>query len=68
MNENVRILFKPGDKDQMVFTDRHRLMQILINLLLNAAKFTQSGTITIGYKANRNNTSVDIFVEDTGIG
>lgn len=68
VNENVRILFKPGDKDQMVFTDRHRLMQILINLLQNAAKFTQSGTITIGYKANRNNTSVDIFVEDTGIG
>jgi signal transduction histidine kinase/CheY-like chemotaxis protein len=49
-----------------VIADRHRLMQILVNLLGNALKFTQQGHVTLRVK------SIDGFVvfevEDTGIG
>ena len=49
-----------------VIADRHRLMQILVNLLGNALKFTQQGHVTLRVK------SIEGFlvfeVEDTGIG
>lgn len=47
-------------------TDPLRLRQILLNLLSNAAKFTQEGTIT--FSAQKTNTSFIFEVADTGIG
>jgi CheY-like chemotaxis protein len=49
-----------------VFSDQDKLRQILFNLLSNAAKFTEAGTITIG--ARRHGAQVAIAVADTGIG
>ncbi|MBE9208205.1 PAS domain S-box protein [Nostoc sp. LEGE 06077] len=46
--------------------DRNRLLQVLINLISNAVKFTQSGTITCRVK--QQNDGVCISVIDTGIG
>ena len=48
-------------------TDRQKVKQILVNLLSNALKFTQKGSITIKAQlAGRH--SVSIAVIDTGIG
>lgn len=48
-------------------TDRQKLKQILVNLVSNALKFTQKGTITIrAQMANRQ--MMEIAVIDTGIG
>ncbi len=47
-------------------TDRRRLLQCLLNLLSNAVKFTQKGTITA--RVTESESSVSIYVEDTGIG
>jgi len=47
-------------------TDRDKLRQILLNLLDNAAKFTEHGEIRIS--AARENGSVKLVVSDTGIG
>jgi signal transduction histidine kinase/CheY-like chemotaxis protein len=49
-----------------VDVDRTRVRQILLNLLSNAAKFTDEGTITV--RVVQQGTEVFISVSDTGIG
>jgi len=46
--------------------DRYRLSQVLKNLFVNAIKFTDEGHI--GIKVKKQEDSIDIDVEDTGIG
>jgi signal transduction histidine kinase len=47
-------------------TDRQKLKQIILNLLSNAAKFTEQGEIKVS--AWQENSSVKLTVADTGIG
>ena len=48
--------------------DRDRLIQVLTNFLNNADKFTESGTIRVGYHYFSDESKVEIYVEDTGRG
>lgn len=54
----------------MVEGDGFRLKQILLNLLGNAIKFTESGKITfsVEYKVRRNQAYFTFTVTDTGVG
>ena len=54
------------DSDVLVEGDCGRLVQILNNLLSNAAKFTRTGYIHVG--AQYRNGKLSFFVRDTGIG
>src|SRR5919108_4811934 len=47
-------------------TDRDKLKQILLNLLGNAAKFTEQGEIRVS--ASQENGTLKLAVADTGIG
>lgn len=49
-----------------VHADENRVIQVLFNLLHNAVKFTDKGTITI--RAIRRGPMAEIQVEDTGVG
>jgi len=49
-----------------VQSDRHRLMQILVNLLGNAIKFTHQGTVSLSVECQDN--QLLFSVTDTGIG
>ena len=49
-----------------VVCDRNRLVQVLINLLANAIKFTDSGSVTC--RAHQQNNTIIVSVIDTGIG
>ncbi|BCL38010.1 PAS domain S-box protein [Nostoc sp. MS1] len=49
-----------------IIGDRNRLLQVLINLISNAVKFTQSGSVTCQVKQERDGVCISII--DTGIG
>ena len=54
------------DVPRWVCTDRHRLMQVLVNLLGNAIKFTHQGAVRL--HVQREGGGVEFAVQDTGIG
>jgi signal transduction histidine kinase len=56
--------------DFFVEADRGRLNQVISNLLDNAIKFTQKGSIVISSerKDNNNDNNVIVSIKDTGIG
>ena len=54
------------DSQAYLITDEKKWQRILISLIDNAVKFTNAGSVSIGYKEDADNTL--IFVKDTGIG
>lgn len=50
----------------IVYCDKNRLAQVINNFLTNALKFTDKGSITLGY--NIIDDYVELYVEDTGMG
>jgi signal transduction histidine kinase len=66
--KKINMICEPGlsDSDALVLTDNTKLSQILSNLMSNALKFTDKGTIKIGYKLVGN--FLEFCVSDTGIG
>ena len=50
----------------MVNLDKNRLIQVLLNFMTNAIKYTPEGDITMGYEYENN--GIKIYVKDTGIG
>jgi signal transduction histidine kinase/ActR/RegA family two-component response regulator len=56
---------------QSIYGDQVRLNQVLTNLIGNAIKFTEKGTVTFSYKMvaeTANNCTIEFKVKDTGIG
>lgn len=56
------------NKDITLTTDSHRVEQVLINLLHNAAKFTEQGTISLDYNYDKSKSQITFTITDTGIG
>ncbi|RUT78235.1 cache domain-containing protein [Ancylomarina longa] len=56
-----------SDKDSVIISDAHRLEQLLSNLIENAIKFTNEGSVEFGYHLKDQKT-IEFFVKDTGIG
>ncbi len=57
----------PETGEHKIHTDPGRLQQVFSNLLSNALKFTEKGTIEFGYEFTEED-KITFFVKDTGIG
>jgi signal transduction histidine kinase/CheY-like chemotaxis protein len=51
-----------------VLTDAIKLKQIIVNLISNAIKYTDKGSVTFGYQLNELNNTIVFSVKDTGLG
>jgi signal transduction histidine kinase len=64
-NLEIAVMLQDGEPVRLD-ADRLRLRQILLNLIGNAIKFTEAGTVTIS--AVHTGDRVEICIQDTGIG
>ena len=63
--KEIEFIKEVPDATFFIHTDVNRLSQIILN---NAAKFTKSGFIKLGYEIDFSNYEISIYVEDTGKG
>jgi PAS domain S-box-containing protein len=66
--KGLQIFFQNGlpEKEAVIETDREKIYAILTNLVKNAVKYSDKGTIEFGY--NLKNNYLEFFIKDTGIG
>jgi PAS domain S-box-containing protein len=71
-NKGIHLVYKNGllAKESIITTDSEKVYAILTNLVKNAIKFTDEGTIEFGYtlQADSKPAVLEFFVKDTGVG
>ncbi len=68
MNKDLALIWDYSSNLPVMNTDRGKLQQILQNLINNAIKFTEKGSVTISAIYISETGSVEFKVSDTGIG
>lgn len=68
MPSGVELQIRTPEEPLFLKTDQHRLIQVITNFINNAAKFTETGYIRIGYELAPHGQEVHLYVEDTGKG
>lgn len=66
--DKLKIAFSETTYPIYVQADKTRLYQVIANLLTNAIKFTEEGTISISANIKDNNNELIVTVTDTGEG
>lgn len=64
----VALTFSPACPSFLFRTDPLRFQQLLVNLLMNAAKFTAEGEINLSFAPDKEKHEIKICVTDTGCG
>ncbi len=64
--KGLKIILELGKKLPRMTFDRDRIIQVITNLISNAIKFTEKGSITLATSAGDN--VVRVSVKDTGLG
>ncbi len=67
-NKNIELVFKStfSGKDAIIKTDMEKFSAVLMNLIKNALKYSNSGIIEVGYTLK--NEMLEFYVKDSGIG
>ena len=67
LQSGVDLIFEPGmPDDYIVYSEKNRLQQLVLNFLTNACKFTSTGSIRYGYEVREKD--IYYYVTDTGTG
>lgn len=66
-NQEVELLFEDRLPECTFNTDKNRLVQVMMNFIGNAIKFTSKGSICIGYRMLTSGV-IYFYVSDTGCG
>jgi len=70
--KHIKLFYEFYNNDELIiYADKSRLYQIICNLLNNAIKFTNEGSITVIVERKKNNTDNDyivVSIKDTGTG
>lgn len=66
LGSGVQIVREASEKEYTMHTDRNRLAQVVSNFMTNALKFTQEGSITLGFRPYEE--GLYFYVKDTGTG
>lgn len=64
--EGVELIFDPHLPHCHIMSDRNRIHQVISNFVNNAIKFTDSGSIHVGY--TQSEKEIEFYTTDTGIG
>jgi len=65
-NKDLGFYYKIQNVPEKVFLDDIHLRQVLLNIIANAVKFTESGFVAV--KVSKNQSRLMIEIEDTGVG
>jgi len=65
-DKNLELKYSPTRDDLEVFGDKERLKQVMVNLIHNAIKYTEKGSIEVVVEESEK--KVQLIVKDTGIG
>jgi len=64
--KSINFVFNMGEDLPKIKFDKDRIIQVIVNLLGNAIKFTEKGSITVS--TTKNGNSIQVAVRDTGCG
>jgi len=64
---DLKLIKSINNNNFSILTDIQRFKQIMTNLIGNALKFTEEGSVTFGYQIHDQNNLL-FFVKDTGLG
>jgi signal transduction histidine kinase len=64
----VRVCFTPGSDVPLLQSDHPKLKMVIRNLVHNALKFTDAGTVSVCAEADLEHDALVVTVADTGIG
>lgn len=65
--KGLNLEYKSKNKELFLLSDTNRIKQIIKNLMSNAIKFTEEGSITIILEDNANDISIKVIDEGIGI-
>lgn len=67
IGKQIELVYEEPDASILLYLDRSRLKQIMLNLIGNAIKFTHEGSVVFGYNFNVKD-KITFYVRDSGIG
>ena len=67
VGKGIELIFEEPFPECYLYTDKNRFTQVISNFINNALKFTQQGSITLGYE-QVSHQKIKFYVRDTGMG